>query len=103
MMTNVRSSFDRPPGVTGDVETVPARARVLGTLPDDLTLLVVSGPDRGRALRLSPGRHVVGKASDCAVPLTDPQVSRHHLEIEVTTDQVRLRDQIGRASCRERV
>ncbi len=88
----MRSSSERRSGPPADFETVPARARLARAVPDDLSLLVISGPDRGRALRLVPGRHVVGKASDCALILSDPLVSRHHLEVEVSAEQVRLSD-----------
>jgi DNA-binding NtrC family response regulator len=68
-------------------------------LPADLSLQVISGPDRGRALHLVAGRHIIGKAPDCALVLSDPQISRHHLEVEVSTEQVRLRDLGSRNGC----
>jgi transcriptional regulator of acetoin/glycerol metabolism len=61
-------------------------------MPARLRLLVLSGPDRGRSLDLQRGRYVVGKRPDCDLTLTDPQVSREHLEIAVSDARVVLRD-----------
>jgi DNA-binding NtrC family response regulator len=99
MMTTVRPTSQRRPDAPGDLETVPARATLARALPHDLSLLVVSGPDRGRSLRMALGRHVVGKAPDCALVLSDPLVSRHHLEVEVSTEQLRFRDLGSRNGC----
>ena len=98
-MTTVRPTSQRRPDAPGDLETVPARATLARALPHDLSLLVVSGPDRGRSLRMALGRHVVGKAPDCALVLSDPLVSRHHLEVEVSTEQLRFRDLGSRNGC----
>jgi Protein of unknown function (DUF3662)/FHA domain len=35
----------------------------------------------GRRVQLGPDRAFIGRLPDCAVALTDPQVSRHHAEI----------------------
>jgi two-component system, NtrC family, nitrogen regulation response regulator GlnG len=66
--------------------------RIPTSLPDQLRLSVVSGPDRGKALRLSPGRFVIGKADACDLVLHDPLVSRRHLEVVVDQSEVRLVD-----------
>ncbi|MEL6984434.1 MAG: FHA domain-containing protein, partial [Actinomycetota bacterium] len=46
-------------------------------------LVVTSGPDAGRSAALGWGEHVVGRDDTCQLVLTDPQVSRRHLAIEV--------------------
>ena len=37
-------------------------------------------PD-GRRVQLGEAVAVIGRLPDCAVPLSDPQVSRHHAEV----------------------
>ena len=61
-------------------------------LPPALTLTVLSGPDRGRALPLRRGVFSVGSRDDCDLVLTDRRVSRQHLELCVRDDGVELRD-----------
>jgi DNA-binding NtrC family response regulator len=57
-----------------------------------IQVCVLSGSDQGKALALAqPGTYRVGKAPDCALALSDPGVSRHHLEITVA-DQIVVRD-----------
>jgi two-component system nitrogen regulation response regulator GlnG len=63
-----------------------------GAFPPAITLLVVSGPDQGKQVTLQPGIHVVGKEPGCALELSDPAVSRAHLEIELGPDGARVRD-----------
>jgi DNA-binding NtrC family response regulator len=63
-----------------------------GTLPSPLRLLVISGPDAGRELCLERGTYLVGKEPGCALVLTDPAVSRHHLEVAVLEGGLRVRD-----------
>jgi len=55
-------------------------------------LVVVEGPDSGATFELSPGEHVVGRAADVAVRLTDESVSRRHAILTVTADGVTLVD-----------
>jgi S-DNA-T family DNA segregation ATPase FtsK/SpoIIIE len=57
-----------------------------------LELHVVSGPDAGTALPLDRGRHVVGRGSDATVRLTDPDVSRRHVLVEVGAGGLSVRD-----------
>src|SRR5262249_17390155 len=71
------STFD-----AGPLLIVPTRAR----------LVVVSGPDAGKELLLERGTHYVGKSPPCSLILTDPRVSRKHLELEVLQRGVRVRD-----------
>lgn len=54
-------------------------------------LLVVEGPDRGRACRIE-GVVVVGTDPKASLVLTDDRVSRRHLEIERVDDGFRARD-----------
>jgi DNA-binding NtrC family response regulator len=51
--------------------------------PRRLRLVVIAGPDRGRAWPLLPGRHRVGKSRTCTLCLGDGAVSAQHLELEV--------------------
>ncbi|WP_448617683.1 FtsK/SpoIIIE domain-containing protein [Geodermatophilus sp. URMC 65] len=57
-----------------------------------LELHVVGGPDAGTALPLDRGRHVVGRSSDATVRLTDPDVSRRHVLVEVGAGNLTVRD-----------
>jgi S-DNA-T family DNA segregation ATPase FtsK/SpoIIIE len=57
-----------------------------------LELLVAGGPDAGHRLPLGRGLHVVGRADAGSVRITDPDVSRRHLEIRVGEGAVEVRD-----------
>ena len=48
-------------------------------------------PD-GRRVRLGQETAVIGRLPDCAVPLSDPQVSRHHAEVRPDHDGYRVVD-----------
>ncbi len=62
-------------------------------IPPALKLVVLSGPDAGRQLKLDEGkRYLIGSAPDRALSLHDPKVSRRHLELEVLGDGVRVTD-----------
>ncbi len=64
----------------------------------ELMLVVASGPDTGLAidldldpdldLDLGPGSWSLGRDADCDLTLSDPQVSRRHLQFTVDDDQV---------------
>lgn len=56
------------------------------------TLDVVCGPDAGRSMPLERGLACVGRAPECTLPLTDATVSRHHVEVAVTSTGVTVRD-----------
>ena len=45
---------------------------------------VVGGPDAGAVLRLTPGRHRVGRAAEASIRIEDPGLSRVHAELEVS-------------------
>ena len=57
-----------------------------------LEVAVVGGRDAGRALALQRGRHVVGRGTSSVLPLSDPDVSRLHLEISVSAGGVAVAD-----------
>jgi S-DNA-T family DNA segregation ATPase FtsK/SpoIIIE len=47
---------------------------------------VTAGPEAGRSFVLEPGKHEVGRGTECAVRLEDPTVSHHQLSIAVFPD-----------------
>jgi two-component system, NtrC family, response regulator GlrR len=54
---------------------------------------VVRGPDAGREVRLdSPTTFVIGSGASADLRLTDPSISREHLDVTLTPTGVRLRD-----------
>jgi transcriptional regulator with PAS, ATPase and Fis domain len=53
---------------------------------------VVSGPDRGRVIKMDSPTLVIGKGNDVDVRLTDPSISRRHLEFAATEEGLLLRD-----------
>jgi DNA segregation ATPase FtsK/SpoIIIE, S-DNA-T family len=55
-------------------------------------LVVNAGPQAGRRVSLLPGRYVLGRDPACEVVLDDPSLSRRHLQIEVGSDTVEIRD-----------
>jgi two-component system, NtrC family, response regulator GlrR len=55
-------------------------------------LRVMAGPDTGLEVRSSDGRLTVGTSEGVTLRLTDPTVSRFHLEIEATPSGVVVRD-----------
>jgi DNA-binding NtrC family response regulator len=57
-----------------------------------LRLVVLSGPDQGREIELAPGHYTIGKGEGCSLLLTDPAVSRRHLELRVDEAAVVVRD-----------
>ncbi|MEO7068920.1 MAG: FtsK/SpoIIIE domain-containing protein, partial [Nostocoides sp.] len=57
-----------------------------------LVLDVVSGPDCGQSLALTPGRHTIGRDGGSSLTIADPAISRRHVVIEVSPGGVRLTD-----------
>jgi predicted component of type VI protein secretion system len=58
-------------------------------------LRIISGPQVGATLTLdptSPPHAVLGQASSCAIPLTDPHVSRRHIALTATATHMLLVD-----------
>ncbi len=65
--------------------TRPLAAREAQTLTlPGARLLVVRGPDRGRAARLEQEETIVGTADSAHLRLTDGTVSRNHLAVRIT-------------------
>lgn len=57
-----------------------------------LALAFVGGPEAGRTVPLSAGRHVVGRGGTADVAVDDPDVSRRHLVVEVAAGRVTVHD-----------
>lgn len=53
---------------------------------------VVQGKSQGATLRIGPGSLRVGAAADCDLVVDDAAVSRHHLELQLCAEGVRVRD-----------
>jgi DNA segregation ATPase FtsK/SpoIIIE, S-DNA-T family len=60
--------------------------------PGLVDVVVVHGPDTGRLVQLPVGEHVLGRDPACALPLTDPDVSRAHACLTVSASGVSVRD-----------
>ena len=73
-------------GTTQQVDPIPSSST------EALCLIVIGGVDAGLNLDLAPGRYVVGKSRECALPLADAAVSRQHLSLEVDQWGVVVRD-----------
>src|SRR5690349_12466670 len=69
---------------------VPSRPGVLAM--QGARLVVLRGPDRGRALAIAREEVVVGTGGGADLALTDDTVSRNHLAIRVQPDGFLLRD-----------
>jgi DNA-binding NtrC family response regulator len=78
--------------VAQDASTVLVRRDGAGATSLGFRLTVLSGPDRGRSVDVTQGRLSVGSAENADLVLTDPTVSRYHLELEVRDDGIALRD-----------
>jgi DNA-binding NtrC family response regulator len=63
-----------------------------GGLPTRVRLEVVEGPDDGRSLLLQRGSYVVGKSTGCDLVLSDPTISRRHLELVFGNGRLLCRD-----------
>ena len=59
---------------------------------DDVSLLVLRGPDQGKRFPLAPPGGVIGRQDDCAIPLRDQNISRRHALVEVGDGRVMLSD-----------
>jgi DNA-binding NtrC family response regulator len=55
-------------------------------------LVVVEGPDQGRATRLGAGDITVGTGSECDLRLTDNRVSSRHMSVRVAGERFVVRD-----------
>ncbi len=59
-------------------------------------LVVNAGPQAGRRVSLLPGRYVLGRDPACEVVLNDPSLSGRHLEAEIGSETVQIRDLASR-------
>jgi DNA-binding NtrC family response regulator len=75
-------------GLTRVIEGAATMSRQLG----GGRLLVVKGPDRGESFLLGPGVLVLGSGAGTDGHLSDPTVSRRHLEAELRDDGAYVRD-----------
>ncbi len=77
---------------SGCVITLGGAAKRRSLAGSALQLRVVGGPDSGKAIGLSRGRHLIGR--DCAadLELADPEVSRRHAELRVGVGGISVRD-----------
>ena len=79
-----------------DAKTSVARHRTVRTsAPVGFRLSVVTGPDTGETLEVdpdAPGPLLVGQGPACALRLTDRQVSRRHLALEISGGALAVRD-----------
>ncbi len=64
-----------------------------------LAITVTAGMDRGRQLRLRPGVVRVGKSPQCDLVLTDPAVSKLHLELSITGSSIDVHDAGSKNGC----
>ena len=55
-------------------------------------MVVMHGEDRGESFLIQTGTLILGSGEDCQLQLTDPTVSRRHMEISVNGSGLLLRD-----------
>jgi len=61
------------------------------SLPE-IRIVVLRGPDRGRALRVAQEEVVIGTAASADLRLTDATVSRHHATVRITPRGILVSD-----------
>jgi S-DNA-T family DNA segregation ATPase FtsK/SpoIIIE len=61
--------------------------------PGQWCLVVAGGPSAGRVVPLAEGETVIGRSPQSDVALEDPNLSRRHLRVTVTTDTVQVADE----------
>ncbi|MCE9576549.1 MAG: sigma 54-interacting transcriptional regulator [Deltaproteobacteria bacterium] len=77
----------------GDAESTLAIAhRATGLSLPDVRIVVMRGPDRGRAVHLEREEIVIGTAPTADLRLTDPTVSRHHATLRANERGLLLTD-----------
>lgn len=80
-------------GVTLTVGSSDRGARPVSNRVAALWLLVCSsGAASGSVYELSPGVHQLGRSKSSDLVVDDPEISRRQFALEVTPDQVRIRD-----------
>jgi two-component system, NtrC family, response regulator GlrR len=80
--------------VVAEANTVvvqPSSSTFVVSLPR-FTVRVVAGPDAGQEAQSIDGRLTVGTAEGAVLRLSDPTVSRYHVDFEATTQGVVVRD-----------
>ena len=77
-----------PPSVV----TVHSEALVTSAKPARCQLVVVDGPDMGRAANIDQDDSIVGTDDDCDLVLTDDRVSRRHMSIRIDGGRFIVRD-----------
>jgi DNA-binding NtrC family response regulator len=82
--------------MSDDVTTI-LRDRFDPTRPPEcnFALIVATGPDAGQRFVIDgaqPTESLLGQSPICAVRLTDPEVSRRHLALEIVGARLRIRD-----------
>src|SRR5215471_14093764 len=89
-MSERRAGHHDEPSTIVKEGTPPLGDEVLAFVVD-----VVDGPDKGTRFAFDstrPSGVLVGQSSACDVRLTDRQVSRRHVELDVTDKGLRLQD-----------
>jgi transcriptional regulator with PAS, ATPase and Fis domain len=76
----------------GDIITVHSEALVVEDKPHRCQLVVVEGPDMGRATNIQGQEVTVGTDADCDLVLTDERVSRRHLGVRLDGGRFVVRD-----------
>lgn len=61
-------------------------ARPLDKLREDVSLLVLRGPESGRRFPVKPPGGVMGRQPGCVIQIRDPNISRRHALVEFTAD-----------------
>ena len=74
------------------IATVHSEALAVAGLPSRCQLVVVEGPDRGRAVPLDAVEVLAGTGDECALVLSDPRVSRRHLAVRPEAGAYVVRD-----------
>ncbi len=75
-------------GTPPHTQTAPQQGGSLGRC----RLRVVEGPERGTSIELGPEPALVGSSSEAALRLTDPRVSRRHVQLQAGSDAVLIKD-----------
>jgi two-component system, NtrC family, response regulator GlrR len=89
-----QAPHDRVLFVVAEANTVvvqPSSHAFVVSLPR-FTVRVVAGPDAGQEAQSTDGRLSVGTAEGAVLRLSDPTVSRYHVDFEATTQGVLVRD-----------
>lgn len=95
-ITELRDALADDPDAPLYIETVPRRGyRFIGRIVASAvprpaaTCIFVTDT---RQFPLDPGEHLMGRASDVAIPVLTPLASRHHARVRVASDSVTIED-----------